>query len=332
MSMKKFINNPENLVSELLEGYTLAFPEFVKLAGENLVVRKAPKEKDKVALVMLGGSGHEPALCGFVGEGMLDISISGEIFAAPGPQRCIEALSLADRDAGVLFFVLNHAGDLLTANMTIRAVQEENRNVEMFLIYDDIASGPKDKKEERRGLLGFVPIIKIAGAAAERGMSKTEIVTVLERLKNNMGTLGVAVKPPTHPSTGSSLFFLGANEMIVGVGQHGEGGTGRMQLLSADDTADLMISQLLDDIEAKDGEELLVIVNGSGATTLMELFIVYRKVHHVLTERNIKIARSLVGEYITTQEQAGFQLFIARMDAELLDLWDAPCNAPYFKA
>ena len=150
------------------------------------------------------------------------------------------------------------------------------------------------------------------------------------RLKWAMRTLAVAVQTATHPSTGEAIFTLGDDEMEIGMGQHGEAGTGRMKLKSADETAEIMLSQLLDDLEAREGEELLVILNGAGATTLMELFIIFRRISQVLAERKIKVARSLIGEYITTQEQAGFQMHIARMDRELLKLWDAPCDTPYF--
>ena len=330
MVMKKFINNPEEVVSELLEGYALAYPNKVKLAGDNLVVRTVPKAWGKVGIVTLGGSGHEPGLSGFVGEGMLDISVPGEIFAAPGPPRCLEALKMADRGAGVLFIVLNHAGDVLTANLTMQMVQKEGLNIKMLLTHEDISSGPREKPEERRGLVGFLPVYKIAGAASERGQSLDEVLAVADRLERNMCTLAVAVKTATHPSTGEAIFNLGDDEMEIGMGQHGEAGTGRSKLKTADQTAEIMLDQLLKDLEVNTGEELLVILNGAGATTLMELFIVFRRMHQILKGKKIKIARSIIGEYITTQEQAGFQMFIARMDNELIGLWDAPCDTPYF--
>lgn len=328
--MKKFINNPENVVSELLQGYVLAYPKKVKLAGDNLVVRAMPKAWGKVGVVTLGGSGHEPGLSGFVGEGMLDVSVPGEIFAAPGPPRCLEALKIADRGAGVLFIVLNHAGDVLTANITMQMVQKEGMNVKMILTHEDISSGPREKPEERRGLVGFLPVYKVAGAAAEQGFSLDEVLKVADRLERNMRTLAVAVKTATHPSTGEAIFTLGDDEMEIGMGQHGEAGTGRGKLKTADETAEIMLKQLLDDLEVKTGEELLVILNGAGATTLMELFIVFRRMRQILQAKQIKVARSIIGEYITTQEQAGFQMFIARMDNELIRLWDAPCDTPYF--
>jgi phosphoenolpyruvate---glycerone phosphotransferase subunit DhaK len=329
MPMKKFINKSENLVQELLEGYTLAYPEKVKLAGSNLVVRTVPKAIGKVGIVTLGGSGHEPGLSGFVGEGMLDISVPGEIFAAPGAPRCLESIRMAERGAGVLMVVLNHPGDVLTANVTMQLAEKQGLKVKMILTHEDISSGPRDKPEERRGLIGFLPVYKVAGAAAEEGRSLDEILSIADRLERNMRTLSVAAKPATHPSTGQALQNLGDDEMEIGAGQHGEAGSGRMKLKSANETAEIMLNQLLEDLEAKDGEELLVIVNGTGATTLMELFLVFRRMSQILVDKKIKIVRSLVGEYITAQEQGGFQMFIARMDRELLRLWDAPCDTPY---
>ena len=330
MVMKKFINKPENVVKELLEGYVLAYPHKVKLTKDNLVVRAVPKAMGKVGIVTLGGSGHEPGLSGFVGEGMLDVSVPGEIFAAPGPPRCLEALRIAERGAGILFVVLNHAGDVLTANLTMEMAKKEGLNVKMILTHEDISSGPKDKQEERRGLVGFLPVYKVAGAAAEQGRTLQEVYDIAERMEKNMRTLAVAVKTATHPSTGEAIFTLGDDEMEIGMGQHGEAGTGRSKLKTADETAAIMLDQLLSDLEVQAGEELLVIVNGAGATTLMELFIIFRRMHLILKEKRIRVVRTSIGEYITTQEQAGFQMFIARMDDELIRLWDAPCDTPYF--
>jgi dihydroxyacetone kinase-like protein len=329
MKMKKFINQPNDLVSELLEGYALAFPNKVKLAGKNLVVRAVPKEMGKVGIVTLGGSGHEPGLSGFVGMGLLDASVPGEIFAAPGPPRCLEAIKLADHGAGVLLVVLNHQGDVLSANVTLELAAGLGLNVKQVLLHEDIASGSRDKPEDRRGLVGFLPVYKVAGAAAEEGQSLEQVLTNAERLERNMRTLSVAARSATHPATGIELSPLGDDEMEIGAGQHGESGPGRMKLKTADETAELMLERLLEDLEARPGDELLVIVNGMGATTLMELFIVLRRVSQLLAAKGIKLVRSLVGEFITAQEQAGFQLFIARLDPELLRLWDAPCDSPY---
>jgi phosphoenolpyruvate---glycerone phosphotransferase subunit DhaK len=328
MRMKKFINRPEAIVRELLEGMCLSHPDKLRLVGSNLVARAKPKAPDKVGVITLGGSGHEPGLSGFVGEGLLDVSVAGEIFAAPGAPRCLEAIKLADKGAGVLFIVLNHSGDILSSNLTLEMAKRESLNVRRVITHEDISGGPDP--ENRRGLVGFLPVYKIAGAAAEEGQSLEQCAKIAERMERNMRTLAVAVTTATHPSTGQAIFELGDDEMEIGMGQHGEAGTGRMKLKTADETTELMLQSLLDDLKVNAGEELLVIVNGAGATTLMELFIVFRRIYQVLQGKNIKIARSKVGEFITTQEQGGFQLLMARMDPELLRLWDAPCDAPYF--
>ena len=327
MAMKKFINNPQNLVQELLEGMALAFPDRVRLVGSNIVARAKPKAAGKVTLVTLGGSGHEPGLSGFVGEGMLDYSVAGEIFAAPGAPRCIEAIrTAAAGGAGVLFIVLNHAGDVLASNITMEMARREGLNVRTILTHEDISGGKNP--EDRRGLVGFLPVYKVAGAAAEQGCPLDKCYEIADRMERNMRTLAVAVRTATHPSTGQPIFELGEGEMEIGMGQHGEAGTGRMKLKSADETAEIMLNMLLEDLEAKSGEELLVILNGAGATTLMELLILYRRVAQLLSAKGIKLLRGKVGEFITTQEQAGFQMMIARMDPELTALWDAPCDTP----
>jgi dihydroxyacetone kinase-like protein len=328
MAMKKFINDPDNLVSELLGGFVLANVGKIKLAGSNLVVRANPKPEDKVALVTLGGSGHEPALSGFVGDGMLDISVPGEIFAAPGPPRVIEALRMANRDAGVLFVVLNHEGDVMTANIAMQMAEKEGLNVKQILTHEDISAGTRDDPSERRGLSGCLPVIKVAGAAAEQGRSLDDCLAVAERMERNMATLAVAVSVATHPSTGEAIFSLEDDEMDVGMGQHGEGGGGLMKLKSADETADIMLPMLLEDLDIKAGEEVLLMLNGVGATTLMELYVVTCRCAQILAEREIRLARCIAGEFLTVQEMGGFQMFVARMDPELLELWDAPCSTP----
>jgi dihydroxyacetone kinase-like protein len=327
MRMKKFLNDPKHVVPELLEGFALAYPEIVRLSGTNTVVRATPKPTGKVRLVTLGGSGHEPGLSGFVGTGLLDFGVAGEIFSAPGAPKCIEALRQACAGGeSALLIVLNHAGDVLSANIAMEMAQREGLNVKMALTEEDISNPPGD----RRGLVGCVAVYKVAGAAAENGATLDACFEIADRMQRNMRTLAVAVRTATHPSTGSPIFELGDDEMEIGMGQHGEAGTGRMSLRTADETADIMLEKLLEDLGVTPGEELLVLLNGAGATTLMELYLVFRRVAQVLEAKKIKLARSIIGEFITTQEQAGFQMMIARMDAELLELWDAPANAPFF--
>lgn len=332
MAMKKLVNDPENLVQELLEGFALANAGKVALSGNNLVVRRTPKPLDKVAVVTLGGSGHEPALSGYVGDGMLDISVPGEIFAAPGPPRVVEALRAAKRDAGVLLVVLNHAGDVMSAKLALDMAKREGITVRQVLTHEDISGGSRENLDERRGLAGCLPVIKIAGAAAEQGRSLEECAVLAERMEANMATLAVALSGATHPSTGDVIAEIPDGMMVVGMGQHGEAGGGTQPLKTADATAEIMLEALLADIQAQSGDELFVMLNGTGATTLMELYLVLRRVGQVLEAKGMTLARSLVGEFLTVQEMGGFQMCVGRLDDELKALWDAPCDSPVWTA
>jgi dihydroxyacetone kinase-like protein len=329
MAMKKFINDPANLTSELLEGYVQAYGNKVALKGDKLVVRAKPKDKSKVAIVTLGGAGHEPALSGFVGQGMLDASVVGDIFAAPGPPPVLEALKLMNRPAGVLFVVLNHAGDVMSANMAMDLAAKQGINVRKVLTHEDIAPGANAPADQRRGLVGCIPLYKVAGAAAEAGKSLDEVCRVAEKFNAGMATLAVALKTATHPQSGGEIFALTDDEMEIGMGQHGEAGTGKSKMMTADQTAKTMVEQLAKAVKASKGDKVLLIINGAGATTLMEMFIIFRAARKILAEAGVEVARSLVGEFLTVQEMGGFQMFLAKMDDELLSLWDAPCDTPY---
>jgi dihydroxyacetone kinase-like protein len=326
MIMKKFINDPKNLTQELLEGFAIAHSDVVTLKSEKIVCRFVPKSEDKVALVTLGGAGHEPALSGFVGEGMLDYSVVGDIFAAPGPPKVLEALRMAKRKAGTLFVVLNHAGDVMSANMALEMAGPEN--IKMLLTHEDIAPGANSPAEDRRGLVGCIPLFKIAGAAAEAGKSLDEVYAIASRFNDNMATLAVAMKTATHPASGQVIFDLADDEMEIGMGQHGEAGTGPSKILTADQTAELMLSRLIEAVKAKSGDRVMVMINGSGATTLMEMYIVLRGCKKFLDSKGITLAVAQCGEFLTVQEMAGFQMFVAKMDDELLKYWHASCRTP----
>jgi dihydroxyacetone kinase-like protein len=328
--MKKFMNAPENLTAELLEGLVASHGDLIELGADNMVINRKLPGADRVTIVTQGGAGHEPALSGFVGEGMVDISVVGDIFAAPGPQACVDAIKLADKGKGVLYVVLNHAGDMLTGNLTMRQLEEypEIKCVKV-VTQEDVSNAPRSNSDDRRGLVGCIPTYKIAGAAAAEGKSLDEVAAIAQRFADNMATLAVAVRGATHPSTGAALADMGEDEMEIGMGQHGEGGGGRQPMKTADETADIMVQALLDDLSIEPGEKVMLILNGAGATTLMELFIIYRECEKYLESKGVEIVARFVGELLTVQEQAGFQMFMARMDEELLRYWDAPCLTPY---
>ena len=333
MAMKKFINDPADLTPELLEGIVQAFPKKVKLVSNKLVCRAEEKSADKVAIVTLGGAGHEPALSGFVGFGGLDCSVVGDIFAAPGPPKVYQALKMfAEKHVGVLFVVLNHAGDVMSANMAMDMLENDGLagKVKILETHEDIAPGIDTPTEDRRGLVGCVPVYKIAGAAAEQGKSLEEVFEVASRYNDKMATLAVALKTATHPATGEEIFDLPDDEMEIGMGQHGEAGTGRSKVKTADETAATMVSSLANALQAKSGDRVLAMVNGAGATTLMEMFILFRAMKSTLAETGVEIAFSQVGEFLTVQEMAGFQMHLGIVDDEILEYLNAPSDMPFW--
>jgi len=327
----KFINATDQITRETLEGLTMAYADKVKLGGENMVVRATPKSIDKVAIVTLGGSGHEPALSGFVGEGMLDCSVVGDIFAAPGAQRLFQALQLFKRDAGILLVVLNHSGDVMSANMATQLAERAGIKVVKLLTHEDISAGLDVPDEDRRGLAGCIPLYKIIGAAAEQGKSIEEIAEIGERFIGQTATLAVAMRSCTHPQNGAVIAELPEGEIEIGMGQHGEGGGGRQMLTSADDVATQMIGQLMGKLNPDKGDKVLLIINGVGATTHMEMSIIFRKAALVLAESGVVVADGKITELLTVQEQAGFQMILSILDEDHLELLkNAPSNAPYW--
>jgi len=329
--IKKFINNPENITKELLEGYTMAYRDKVTLLGENTVVRTQKKSDDKVAIITLGGAGHEPALSGFVGEGMLDCSVVGDIFAAPGAPRVLQALKEFNREAGILLVVLNHAGDIMSANMAIQMAKRFDINVKSIITHDDISAGIDTPDEDRRGLAGCVPLFKILGAAAEQGKSLEELCEIGERFNNQVATLAVAMKSCTHPQNGGVIAALPEGIMEIGMGQHGEGGGGQMELMSADDTAAYMMKPLLEKLQAKPADKLLLYINGVGATTHMEMSVVFRKACQILEEAGCQLVEGKITEILTVQEQSGFQMIVAKCDDDHATyLKECASDAPYW--
>lgn len=329
--MIKFINKTENITHELLEGYVMAYPDQVQLAAENIVVRTHAKPEDKVAIVTLGGSGHEPALSGFVGEGMLDCSVVGDIFAAPGAQRLFQALQLFKREAGILLVVLNHSGDLMSARMACKLADKAAIKVKMLETHDDISAGLNASTDDRRGLAGCIPLYKVVGAAAEAGKSLEEIYEIGERMNREIATLAVAMKSCSHPQNGAMITDLPEGIMEIGMGQHGEGGGGREAMISADDTAEKMISLLLRKLEPKAGDKMMLIINGVGGTTHMEMNIIFRRAYQLLQEAGIIVAMGKIGEFLTVQEQSGFQMILGKLDDDHIDyLKNHRSNAPYW--
>lgn len=330
MKMKKFINSPDTLTAELLEGMAMANSDIVELMNGSWIVSKTLGDADRVTVVTLGGSGHEPAISGFVGDGMLDISVVGDVFAAPNPQSVFEAVKFADKGHGVLFLVLNHAGDMLCGNMVMKMCKKAGINVRKVVTQEDISNAPRENSDDRRGLAGAVPLYHIAGAAAKQGKTLDEVADLAQRYADSMATIAVAARCATHPATGASFGDLGDDDMEIGMGQHGEGGGGRQPMKTAKETVEIMANALVKDIPLQAGDEAFVMINGSGATTLMEMYILYKDCVHYLEGLGIKVVANMVGEILTVQEQAGFQLNIAKWNDEFKELWAQPARTIAF--
>jgi dihydroxyacetone kinase-like protein len=329
---KKLINSGDDIVPEMLEGFAAAYPQIVRLTGEGLVVRRRRKKAGKVRLLIANGTGHEPAMIGWVGPGLFDVNVPGGLFAAPGPAEILKGIRFAAAEGDVLVCVSHHAGDLMNAELALEMAQEEGiGGVDMVVLYDDISSAPKGRESERRGTAGLFFVWKMLGAFAETGADLAACKALAEKVRDNTRTLSMALSPCTNPLTGQPMFELGEDEMEIGMGVHGEAGAQRTKLLTADETIDAMLPPILEDLPFQEGDEVLVLLNNSGSLTLMELFILYRRAAQRLEAAGIRVYRCWIGPYATTQEMAGFGLSLCRVDEQLKQLYDAPAGGAYFK-
>ena len=329
--MKKILNHPDNIVEDMIDGYIAAYADYVK-RGDNarVITRSHPKEQGKVGLVIGNGSGHEPIAMGWVGHGMLDANAVGDIFAAPPADVIVDAIREADTGAGVFLLISRHAGDVINGEMAVEMARIDGLEVEPLLMYDDISSAPKGKEEDRRGAAGTSFIYKLVGAKAEEGSSLADLKALGERVRDNTRTLAAAVAPGISPLTGKPMFTLPEDEIFLGMGVHGEPGLKSIRINTADAIIAEMMDAILDDLPFQSGDEVLVFINSMGSTTLMELLIIHKEVNAILKHRGIQSYKPLVGEYITTQEMAGFSISLCRADDEMKRLWDAPVSVPFF--
>jgi dihydroxyacetone kinase-like protein len=326
--MKKLINNPENAVNEMLEGFVKAYPQYVKrLEGLNVIVRSNSKT-GKVALVSGGGSGHEPAHAGYVGEGMLDAAVAGEVFTSPTPDQVYEAIKAVDNGKGVLLIIKNYTGDIMNFEMASDMAKDEGIEVEQVVVNDDVAVEDSTYTTGRRGIAGTIFVHKIAGAKAEMGGSLQEVKNVAEKVIENVKSMGMALTSCTLPAVGKPSFILGDNEMEIGIGIHGEPGTHRDEIKTADEIVDELLNKIFDNLKLNSGDEVAVMVNGMGATPLMELNIANSRINDVIVNKGIKIVRTYIGNYMTSLDMAGFSITLLKLDDELKELLLYKSNTP----
>ena len=327
----KIINDPENIVDEVLDGLVAISRGLLTREPGSRVVKRAELDEGKVGLVVGGGSGHEPMYGAFVGPGLASASVSGDIFAAPAPPHVQEAIEAADTGAGVLLVYGNYAGDCMNFDMGAEdAADDSGVQTKTVLVRDDVAT---PDIEGRRGIGGAFYVVKAAGAACAKGLSLDQAAAATERVQHNTRTIGVAVKAGTLPDTGKLTFELGDDEIEIGLGVHGEMGVERSKMMSADELAVNMVDRVANDLPFVEGDRVAVLMNNLGATTQMEMLIVYRKVAQLLAERGLKIERTDIGAHFTSQEMAGFSLTLLKLDDEIAELIAAPCTSvPYTQA
>ena len=328
--MKKLINAVDNVVTDALRGMAAAHPHELDVdLDQHIVYRRRPKEQGKVAIISGGGSGHEPLHGGFVGTGMLDAACAGEIFTSPVPDQMVAATSAVDRGAGVLHIVKNYTGDVMNFEMAAEIVDAESGiQVASVVTNDDVAVEDSLYTAGRRGVGVTVMVEKIAGAAAEQGRPLDEVAGIAARVNAAGRSMGMALTSCTVPANGRPSFDLPDDEMEIGIGIHGEPGRRREKIVPARQIARRLVEPVLAELPAGDGTGVIALLNGMGASPLIELYVMYAEVAALLKAAGVTVERSLVGGYITSLDMAGCSLTLVRADAELLSLWDAPVNTP----
>ena len=327
---KKLINNPDNVVREMVEGIYLANKEKLKMLADYNIVYRRELSENKVALISGGGSGHEPAHAGYVGRGMIDAAVSGEVFTSPTPDAIFEGIKAVDTGNGVLMIVKNYSGDVMNFEMAAEMAEMEDIEVEQVVVNDDIAVEDSLYTTGRRGVAGTVFVHKIAGAEAEKGSDLKKVKETAEKVIKNVKTKGVAVNPCRLPGAQESTFRLKNNEIEMGIGIHGEPGTERTEIQEVDQIVESIIEELLIELEIEAGSEVALMINGMGGTPLMELYIANRKAHQILSSREISIYKNYVGEFMTSLEMEGLSITLLKLDHDLKELLAADTEINIF--
>jgi dihydroxyacetone kinase len=328
--MKKIINHDSNVIEEMLTGYLKAYSRYYeRIEGFNSFVYKG-RRKNKVSLVIGGGSGHEPLFGGFAGSGLADAVACGNIFASPNPQLIAETAKAVHEGKGVLFLYGNYAGDNLNFDMAEELCDLEDIQAAHVRVWDDCASAPKERIQDRRGIAGDVFVIKIAGAACDAGLGLAEVLRITEKARDSINTIGLATSPGSIPGLDKPTFVLGEDDIEFGMGLHGEPGIERTTMKPVNELVERMYGELRKEMGLKRADEVAVLVNGLGSTTLLELNTVYYELDHHMHTDGLKVHDAEIKSYCTCQEMGGFSITILKLDDELRAYYDTACWSPYY--
>lgn len=325
--MKKILNTPETLVIEMCEGLEKAHPELIVFSKKNKIIRRKNLNNNKVSLISGGGSGHEPAHAGFVGTGMLDAAVCGDVFASPSTIQIYNAIKETASDKGTLLIVKNYSGDCMNFDAAAEMAEEDDDiKVERVYVNDDVAVKDSLYTVGRRGVAGTIFVHKIAGAAAEKGRDLFDVKRLAEKTIHNVRSMGFALTSCTVPAKGTPTFTLAEDEMEFGVGIHGEPGIVKEKLVTADELAKKLLNKIVSDLPFEKNCEVAVMVNGFGSTPIQELYVLFNSAEKVLRENSIRVYKSFVGNYMTSIDMAGASISLLKLDEELKQLLDAPAK------
>jgi phosphoenolpyruvate---glycerone phosphotransferase subunit DhaK len=328
-TMKRVINDPNEVAAETVEGFSLAHAPYVRqLEGLLAVVRRDAPQPDQVAIVTGGGSGHEPMFLGYVGRGMAHGSVAGNVFTSPPPSPIYATARAVHSGCGILFVYGNYSGDILNFGEATEMLREDGIEVATVRVADDVASASLDRRSERRGIAGDLFVIKVAGARAAEHGSLAQVAAAAENANDATRSMGVALSSCTIPAAGRPIFDIGPDEIELGLGLHGEPGVEKTKMMPADAIARYLLDRILMDLEAKQGQEVAVLINGLGNTPLSELYIVNRMAHRLIRESGLVPVRTYIGNYATSLDMAGFSFSVMRLDSELKRLLFAPSDSP----
>jgi len=328
MIMKKLINDPDDVVDEMLDGMVAAHPDRLRRLPDTQVVVRTDAPLEKVGVVSGGGSGHEPTHAGYIGDGMLDGAAAGDVFSSPTADEFEELIDACDGGEGVLAVVKNYEGDVMNFETAIELAELEGVEVETVVVDDDVAVEDSLYTSGRRGVCGTILVHRAVGAKAAEGADLAEVQRVGQKVVDNVGTMGMALTSCVTPEKGEPTFDLGEDEIELGIGIHGEPGTERTGTMAADEVADELAESVLADLELDEGQEVLTIVNGMGGTPLMELYVVNRRLQELLDDRGLDTWDAWVGDYMTSLDMAGCSITVCAVDDELKELLGAPADTP----
>ncbi len=328
--MEKIMNHPETIVNDMIDAMVLAHPNSLRRIDNQMIIARKEQPKGKVCIISGGGSGHEPAHGGYVGKGMLDAAVLGEVFTSPTVEQIYTAIKELDNGAGVCLIVKNYTGDRLNFDMATELATAEGIKVEQVIVNDDVSLDDDEDTSGRRGIAGVIFVHKIAGAKAEQGASLQEVKEIAQKAVQSVRSIGFATSSCRIPAATEPNFTLEENEMELGIGIHGERGITRQKMGSAKSIAQQLVKAILDDMLLEKEAEIALMINGMGATTKMELYLLYKEVSELLTDRDINICQSFVGEYMTSLEMGGASVTILKLDEELKALLNATSEAASF--